>query len=94
MTDDRETEVPSGRNATVNVNPVAAVRREELKYAYRSRRETPAIRENRKLLAEHIAAIEPDPAPQPVGKRLEIAERYRGTFQLAAPAVPHTTEKR
>jgi hypothetical protein len=76
VTDERETKQPSNRHAAVNANPVAALRREELKYAHRSRRDTPAIRGNRKLFAEHIAAIEPEPVPDNAGERLEFAERY------------------
>ena len=71
------TERPSDPHATVNANPVAALRREGLKYAYRSRRDTPTIRANRKLLADHIAAIEPEPVADSAGQRLEIAEPYR-----------------
>jgi hypothetical protein len=77
MTDERATQQPPGRHATVNANPVAALRREELKYAYRSRRDTRAVRANRKLFADHIAAIEPEPMAEPAGERLEIAKRYR-----------------
>jgi hypothetical protein len=58
-------------------NPVAARQREELKYAHLSRRETPAIRENRRQLAEHIASIKPEPVPEPTGERLETVYRRR-----------------
>jgi hypothetical protein len=92
MTDERQTEHPSDPHATVNGNPVAAFRREELKYAYRSRRDTPAIRANRKLFADHIAAIEAEPVPEPAGDRLQIAERYRDkrldASSLSCPALP------
>jgi hypothetical protein len=58
-------------------NPVAALRREELKYAHLNQRETPAIRENRRQLAKHIAVIEPEPVPEPTGERLETVYRRR-----------------
>ena len=77
MTDERETQQPPVRHTIFNPNPGAALRREELKYAYRSRRDTPAIRANRKLFEDHIAAIEPEPVADSAGQRLEIAEPYR-----------------
>jgi|688.fasta_scaffold1900101_1 hypothetical protein len=77
MTDENERERPPVRHTIFNPNPVAALRREELKYAYRSRRDTPAIRANRKLFEDQIAAIEPEPVADSAGQRLEIAERYR-----------------
>jgi hypothetical protein len=77
MTDESATEKPSGRKTTANANPINALRREELKYAHRSRRDTPAIRAGRDLLAEHIAAIEPEPVSKPTGQPLRLADRYR-----------------
>ena len=51
--------------------------REELKYAHRGQRDTPARRANREALAAHIAAIEPDPVPVTSGSVLHLAPRYR-----------------
>ena len=77
MTDESEKERPSGRRNFLYGNPVAALRREQLKYAYRNRRDTPAIRADRKLLEDYIATIQPEPVAEPSGDRLEVADRYR-----------------
>jgi hypothetical protein len=79
MTDERKKEQPSDGNDNANVNPIAALRREELKYAHLSRRDSEIRRANREALSKHIAEIQD--AVQPVhpstGSKLEIAERYR-----------------
>ena len=79
MTDESQTERPSDRSATINGNPIAALRREELKYAHLSRRDSEIRRVNREALSEHIAEIQAavQPVPRSTGPRLDIAERYR-----------------
>jgi hypothetical protein len=61
-------------------SPIAALRREKLKYAHRNRRGTPTIRENRGQLADHIAAIQPEPVPKPTGERLPSPAKAVGVL--------------
>jgi len=99
MTDKREPQQTPERHETVNANPVAALRREELTYAHRSRRDTPAISENHRLLAEHVAAIETGTAPEPAGERLDIPTGTATNSRIARhrphlPLPKHSTENR
>lgn len=100
MTDKRVKEQPPDRNDNAIANPIAALRRDELKYAHLSRRDSEIRRMNREALREHIAEIQN--AVQPVspsaGMRLKIAERYRrkrsDVPSTSTPACSeHPTEK-
>jgi len=100
MTDKREQEQPPDRNDNAIANPIAALRREELKYAHLSRRDSAIRRANREALSEHIAEIQDvvQPISPSAGMRLKIAERYRRKrSDDPSPSTPacseHPTEK-
>jgi hypothetical protein len=65
MTDKREQEQPPNRNDNAIANPIAALRREELKYAHLSRRDSEIRRANREALSEHIAGFRTRCNPSP-----------------------------